>query len=91
MPAYRTIFRHLDSLFAAITLLNYRFNNFRDDIPGPLNQDMVTSHYPFAFDFALVVQGCPADHHTADVYRFKDCYRRYGTGAAHLEFSYNFV
>ena len=44
MLTNRAALRHPDIFFTAVPLLDYRFHNFRDNITGSLDKDLVANH-----------------------------------------------
>ena len=67
MLTYRAFPGHVDIFFRAVSLLDNRFNNLRNNIAGPLHQDMIADLQSLSFDFPFVMQRCPADDNTADI------------------------
>ncbi len=67
--------RHYYPALCTVTLVDNRFDDLRDHIPCPLDKDRITYAQILAHDFVLVMQACPADHHSADVDRVKNCNR----------------
>ena len=65
-PAGRAFAGHRYRLGAFRTFFGNDFNNFRDDITGPLHENRIAEAQVFAADFVLVVQGRPAHQHAAD-------------------------
>ena len=66
------------------TFRKYGPHHFGDDIPGALDHHTIAdSDVPIA-DFILIVEGCPADKHTADVHRLQFGHRGQDPRPPHL-------
>ena len=69
--ALRALPRHHERLLAAVSEVDHRTDNLRDDVPGATDNDRVTDEHSLALHLVLVVQRRGADGHAADVHRLE--------------------
>ena len=72
---------HHECLLAAITFLNNRTENFRNDIAGLTQHNCVANQNAFGLHDVLVVQGCKLDNRASHLDRFDNCVRSSSTGS----------
>ena len=68
--AFGAFCRHLEFFLAAGSFGHHNFNDFGDDVSGPLDNDSVADADVFFYNFIFIVQRRPTDGNSADVDRF---------------------
>ena len=83
--AHRAFFGHAEWLGAGRTFLDNNFHHFRDDVPGPLDQDRVSHPHVFAGHFVFIVERGPGDRDPAHLHRLHHRHGGDRAGAAHVD------